>query len=260
MKRTILTLLIAIAIVTGACGCRHKDQNPEDEELLLYCAAGIRPAAEKLIEAFQRRYEIDIAVDYAGSEVLLSRLKVGRKGDLYMPGDKHYVDQAQLNGMILSRQVVSYWVPVIFVQKGNPKNINGLADLLRDDVKTGLGDPKVCAIGRTSKMIMEKNGFTWDDVVAKLKFQSLTVNELGTQIQIEALDAVIVWDAIAKYFGDGSDMIAIPIEKNVTSSIDVGVLSFTKNQTAADKFVEFITSNKGKAILKEKGYRTEPVK
>jgi len=248
-------------MVVLLCGCeRKKTEQPDSQakQLLLYCAAGIRPPAEELVESFGREHSVKIATNYAGSETLLSTIRLIRSGDLYMPGDKHYVDQAAQEGMLLSQHPVCYFVPTIFVQKGNPKNIRGLEDLLRPGLKVGFGDDKACAIGRTTKQIFTKNNIAWDEVEKNLKFLSLTVNELGLQIQAKSLDAVIVWDAIAHYYDEHGTAVPIPVEKNVISTVDIGVLAFTKNRSIAEKFVEFAASAQGQNIFKKHNYRTEP--
>jgi molybdate transport system substrate-binding protein len=197
---------------------------------------------------------VKIVIDYAGSEVLLAKIKLTRRGDLYMPGDKYYVDQAGQEGMILSQQPACYFVPTILVQKGNPKNVRALQDLLRPGVKVGLGDAKACAIGRKAKQIFAKNNITWQDVQKNLAFQSLTVNELGMQIQAKSLDAVIVWDAIARYYSQYGDQIAIPGQENVISTVDIGVLKFTQDRELAEKFVDFVASEDGRDIFRKHNY------
>ncbi len=257
MKKVLLAVTIISAVLFISCDSKEDGQSAQ-EELLLYCGAGIRPPADELIEVFAREYGIKIALDYAGSEVLLSKIKLIRRGDLYMPGDKHYVEQAAQADMILLQHTVCYWVPTILVQKGNPKKIRGLEDLLRSGIKLGLGDPEACAIGRTSKRILEKNNITWEDIQKNLMFQSLTVNELGMQIQAQALDAVIVWDAMARYYSEYGDEIPMPPEKNIISTVDIGVLKFTKHQELAEEFVDFVTSEKGRRIFQKYNYRIEP--
>jgi molybdate transport system substrate-binding protein len=257
MRRVISAVIIITVIFF--LGCEGKeDKKSTTKELLLYCGAGIRPPADELVDVFEREYGIKVAPDYAGSEVLLSKIKLVRRGDLYMPGDKHYVEQAVKADMILSRKSVCYWVPTILVQKGNPKEIHSLDDLLKPGIKLGLGDSDACAIGRTTKKILQKNGIAWEDLQKNLVFQSLTVNELGLQIQAEALDAVIVWDAMARYYIDHGDEIPIPVEKNVISTVDIGVLKFTKNQKQAEQFVDFITSGAGQQIFQKHNYSTKP--
>jgi len=256
-----ITIIVIVAMSMLLCGCKaekSEDSDSEVRELLLYCGAGIRPPADELVEIFEREYGVKVALDYAGSEVLLSKIKLARQGDLYMPGDKHYVEQAAREDMILSRRSVCYWIPTILVQKGNPKKISGLEDLLKPGIKLGLGDPGACAIGRTSEQILAKNNITWKDIERNLVYQSLTVNELGMQIQAKALDAVIVWDAMARYYSEHGDEIPIALEKNVISTVDIGVLKFTKHKELAERFVDFVTSETGRGIFEKHNYRITP--
>ncbi len=254
-----LAILAAVMIVTGLSGCKgNKSDDSAPKELLLYCGAGIRPPVQQIVEAFEAEHGVKIITDYAGSEVLLSKIKLAKRGDLYMPGDKHYVEQAAQEGMILSQQSLCYFVPTILVQKGNPKNIHSLKDLIKEGVKLGIGEARACAIGRKTEQIFTKNGIAFSDVEKNTAFQSLTVNELGMQIQTASLDAVIVWDAIARYYSDYGTEVPIPVEQNVISTVNIGVLSFTPNRPLAEEFVKFAASASGKGIFQEHNYRTDP--
>ncbi len=256
MIRQIFLVFVIFALLF--CGCKRREaQSGNTTELLIYCGAGLRPVADELIAVFERDHGVRIIADYAGSEVLLSKMRLVHKGDLYMPGDKHYVDQAAKEDMIFSQSSVCYFVPTILVQKGNPKNIHTLADLLKPGVKVGLGDPKACAIGRKTMQILAKNNISRQDIEKNVFFQSLTVNELGLQIQAKSLDAVIVWDAIAKYYPDEGEEISIPPTMNVISTVDIGVLKFTANRSPAEGFLQFAASDKGKAIFRKHLYTIE---
>ena len=251
------------ALVVLAAGCRHANQpsagtTGEKAELMIFVGAGIRPPVAELAELFARENNVDVVPDYAGSEILISKIKLAARGDIYMPGDKHYVDQAAEDGLVLSQQSVCYFVPTILVQKGNPKGITSLEDLVKPGVKLGLGDESACAIGRKCKKIFAQNQIAWEDVERNLKFQSMTVNELGMQIQAESLDAVIVWDAVAKYYSEHGDAVTIPAEQNVISTVDAGVLKFTKHRELAERFVQLACSEQGRAIFEKHGYRVEP--
>ena len=258
MKRLVTAVAVIIVTLIGCDGGNSGNVDSAEKELLLYCGAGIRPAVDELVETFGREHGVEIAIDYSGSEVLLSKIKLFQRGDLYMPGDRHYVNLAAEKGLILMQKSVCYFVPMILVQKGNPKNISGLEDLLQAGLKLGIGDPNACAIGRVSHQILAKNNIAWKDIRKNLAYQSLTVNELGMQIQAKSLDAVIVWDAMAQYYSEYGDQVPIAAEKNVISTVDVGVLKFTKNRELAEKFVDFIVSEQGQGVFKKHNYRTEP--
>jgi molybdate transport system substrate-binding protein len=240
---------LAALVLTSALGCNGQSARPK---LLLYCGAGIRPPAAEIAEAFGRAHDLTVECDYAGSELLLSRIELSGVGDLYMPGDVHYVDQAKQEGLVTTSKTACYFIPVILVRKGNPKNIRSLADLTRPQIKVGLGDPKACAIGGKSSKIFAKNNISEEDV--NVTFRSLTVNELGDKIKLRALDAVIVWDAVAAYFADSADAVPIPLEQNVVSTVAVGVLTSSKHPELAGKFLDFITSDEGRAIFQKHHY------
>jgi len=224
------------------------------EPPLLYCGAGIKPPVEELVEQFRREHGAAIVCDYRGSEVLLSSITLTGKGDLYMPGDAYYVELAEKEGLVASKKTVCYFVPVILVRKGNPKNIRTLQDLTREDVKVGLGDPQFCAVGRTSAEIFHKNGIPEEDV--SVTFRSPTVNELGNHIELGSLDAVIVWDAIAAYVGQQGEIVPIPPEQNVISTVAVGILKCSQHPEVAAEFVEFITSEQGRQVFQKHHYTT----
>ena len=247
-------LAAAAVLVLLSAGCGAGSQEPR---LLLYCGAGLRPAASEIVERFQREHGVQVECDYDGSERLETRIKLSGRGDLYMPGDVYYVDRARKRGLVGQSRDVCYFIPVILVQKGNPKNIRSLEDLTRPGIDVGLGNPEDCAIGRKCLKIFEKNGISEEDLKPNLKFQSLTVNDLGNHIKLKQLDAVIVWDAMAAYFAEDADVVPIPPEKNVLSTVAVGVLNSSEQPELARELLDFIASERGKEIFRKHQYTTQ---
>ena len=227
------------------------------KRLRLYCGAGIRPPVAELIEAFKAATGVQVECDYAGSGVLLSRMQLAKAGDLYMPGDVSYIEAAAAKGLVESIHPVCYFVPVIMVQKGNPKQIKGLTDLTRPGLRVGLGRPDACAVGQQSAKIFAKNGIDLAAIQKNLTFSSLTVNELGIQIKTGHLDAAIVWDATAAYYQDSAEAVAIPVAQNVVSKVALSVLNFSEQKGDAQKFVTFVTGPAGKAVFSKHHYTTD---
>ena len=231
------------------------ERQPGGRQLLLYCGAGIRPPVAEIVERFREKHGVMVQCDFAGSEVLLNKAKISRRGDLFMPGDQYYLSQAQRAGLIASTHVVAYFVPVILVQRGNPKNIQSLADLKRPELKIGLGDARACAIGRVCSQLLANNGI--DEQQLPVVYRSVTVHDLGNQIKLKSLDAVIVWDAVAAYYSREGDVVRIPSEKNVIATIAVGILNSSEDPQLAEKLVDFLTSPEGKEIFARHRYTVE---
>jgi molybdate transport system substrate-binding protein len=248
--------LLGLVLLLAGCRPPADATDAAPPTLLLYCGAGIRPPVAELAEAFGSRQGVKLECDYAGSEVLLGRIKLTGQGDLYMPGDLYYVEQAEAEGLLAEKTSVCYLVPVILVQRGNPKGIHTLPDLLRAGVKVGLGDAQACAIGRNCEQLFERAGISPQTLADHVAFRSLTVNELGIDVAMGALDAAIVWDAVAASYADKTEVVAIPAEQNVLSTVAVGVLHASARPELARKFVAFLTTPEARAIFARHHYTT----
>ena len=249
--------VVAAAAIIGVC---FRPVAAERTELLLYCGAGIRPAASALIEAFEAGRAVRIVATYEGSGQLLGKISAGARGDLFMPGAEMYVDKAIELGLARAetKRVAGFFVPVLFVQKGNPKGIVSLNDLTRDGVRVGLGDERSAAVGQTALEILRKNGIAWEEVRRNVVYRSGTVNELGVAVQMGTVDAAILWDANARQFAGHGEMIPIPGRQNVVSTIPIVVLDASGRPAEARGFTEFVTSEEGRRILASHGFTVSP--
>ncbi len=221
--------------------------------LYLYCGAGIRPFMDKATERYKElRPNVRIDVGYAGSGCLLGQLTFARRGDLYMPGEDFYLNQAKDRGYIVSDKLVGYFEPVLIVQKGNPKNIQTLNDLTRPGLKVGVGEPEACAVGRTAEALL-KNAGLWDAVQSNIALRAGNVPELGNDVQFKSLDVAIVWNVTAVQVAEKCDAIAIPKEFYEPSAIPIGILSFCKHKEQASAFMDFCTGEEGQKMVAETG-------
>ena len=126
-------IVAAVALICG-CGERAADRPSGPKvELHVLCGAGIRPAMEPIKDEFEKQNNCTVRVNYAGSGTLLGTLQAGAEADLYLPGDIWWVHKTREMGLVDRYTVVAWFVPVIAVQKGNPKGIQKLEDLARDN-------------------------------------------------------------------------------------------------------------------------------
>lgn len=235
-------------------GCEHRVSNTPPP-VRLYAGAGMRKAVEELQTSFERETGITVETDYAGSGILVSRAREDHNADLFMPGDVWYVNRLhELTGLIETQATVCFFVPVIIVQKGNPKKIRGLDDFTRDDVRVALGRADACQVGRITGRILSNAGITRSTLECK---ESITVNELGVWVKMRDVDAAVVWDAIAANVAEAVDVIQIPQEQNVISRVSIGLMKTARNKKAAEQYMTFMTSAEGRRILQDNGYRVD---
>jgi molybdate transport system substrate-binding protein len=150
-------------------------------------------------------------------------------------------------------------VPVILVPRGNPKNVKGLEDLLRPDVKAAIGEPDACAVGRVTKVIYQRAGL-WQKLQARQPRQAMNVPELAYWVGIGAADAAMVWQAQAHQSEKRCDSIPVSTRLYDPVDISIGLLKFSKHADLAREFMRAIASPESQAIFKDEGYALQPPK
>jgi molybdate transport system substrate-binding protein len=258
MKKKIFSLgaIATAALLFSICTSVYSAQAAEANSIMVYSGAGMRKPMDEIGAAFQKKHGTKVKYNYAGSQALLSQMELTKAGDAYMPGETMYIEIAAKKGLVDYQKLTCYHIPVITVPKGNPAGIAGLDDLARPGVKLIFGDPKVAAIGKTSKDILEKNGLydkVWKNVIATMP----TMNEIMVQIALGQADASINWWDTVKAVKD-IQIIEIAPAQNMIEIIPIGVTTFTKHPETAKKFVDFCASAEGLGIFEKHGFVPYP--
>ncbi|MEA1906329.1 MAG: molybdate ABC transporter substrate-binding protein [Euryarchaeota archaeon] len=248
-----VTILICSAITLGCIGKPAQSATEETESLLVYCGAGMRAPMDELGSQFEQEYGVKVVCNYAGSGHLLNQIELAQNGDVYHPGAMYYSTIARDRGFIDYEKSVAYHIPVIVVPKGNPANITGLDDLTNPGVRVALGDRGACAIGRLADKILEKNGIK-DAVLDNTVVYGTTVNALILYVSGGDVDAAITWAETALFAPNETTVIEIPAEENIIQTIPIGTLTFSENKEAAEEFIDFVTSDEGKAVYEKYGF------
>ncbi|OWT32579.1 molybdate ABC transporter substrate-binding protein [Methanobrevibacter sp. 87.7] len=248
----VIIAIIGIAYSTGSIGSQSSNENGTVEVL---AGAGFSEMGPDMIKEFNKKYpNVKVNVKYAGSGELYSTLETQHQGDVFLPAAYKYMGKAMKNGYMENSTVknVTTNVPVIVVQKGNPKNITSVKDLNRTDIKVGIGEENGPAIGKTTAAIISKNNITGVNPAVK----TTTVNQLLTYVVSGQVDVVIIWEDMTVWNDtkDKIDVIEIPEKENNISTIPIGVTKYGKNNTAAEKFTEFVVSDEGKEVWKKWGF------
>lgn len=251
MRYSALSLVIGaiLAISLAAAGSAAEDS------LLVYCGAGLNEPMEEIATLFEEEEGVGVDYTFGGSAQLLTQIELYQTGDLYMPGARSYIDSAIEKGFVDETANVVYHVPCIIVPKGNPAGIESLEDLAEPGVRVALGDPEGPAIGKDSKKMLEGLGI-WEDANKNVVAFSATVNELLVYISLGQADAAIVWEDL--YNPDEMDEVEIPQEMNGIKVVPIGTLVFSENKEMAEKFMNFVASDEGKAVFVDHGFATYP--
>lgn len=230
------------------------------EPLVFYCAAGIKPPVEKVVEEYTAEFGVPIRLQYGGSGTLLSNLRVARLGDLYVAGDASFIEVAREQGLVAEAIPLAHIRPVIAVAKANPKKIRTPKDLIRPDVRTALGNPEAASVGKQTRSALKKAGL-WDELAKAVRTRGVykpTVNEVANDVKIGTVDAGVIWDATVRQYPELTIAAPLTDDKSFAMEITVGVLTSSKRPTEALRFARYLGArDRGLLAFARLGY--EPV-
>jgi molybdate transport system substrate-binding protein len=227
-----------------------------DRSLLVPCGAGLQPPMDEIGEIYFNRTGIRVDFSYAGAGMLLATLNSTRRGDLYIPGESFYVDLARERGFIADQKPVVFFLPVIIVQEGNPRHIHSLRDLARPGLRVAIGDPEALAVGPVTQRVLQRAGIR-DAVQRNVTMQAGCIPELANAVSMRAVDAGIVWDAVAAQHAKHVDIVPIDPRYNEVAEVLVGKLTCSKQPQEAQRLMDFIASEEAAAVFHKHGFSTE---
>ena len=246
--------LATIGVLVLALAWRPENR-PEGRTLWIFCAAGIRPPVEAAAKAYEKAYGVQVQIQEGNSGGLLAQIEVAKKGDLFLPADESFIQLARGKGLVAEAIPLARMRMVLAVKPGNPKKLQALQDLLREDVQFAVANPEA-AVGKFTQRFLEQAGL-WDRIKAKAKVFKPTVTELAMDVKESAgIDASLLWDATARQFG--LETLEVPEFKGAASHVTLGVLTSSQYPTAALRFARYLAArDQGQMEFKRSHYEPE---
>ncbi|HPD09908.1 MAG TPA: molybdate ABC transporter substrate-binding protein [Methanoregulaceae archaeon] len=259
MNKPDLIIIGIIAILAAGCitpgGHEIVPDQPKAGSLYVYSGAGLKAPMLEIGETFQNMTGVRVEYNFQGSGALISQMELSRKGDVFIPGGTPDYTAAQNRSLVTEPRYIAYHIPVIAMKKGNPKNITSINDFTKDGVRLALGDPSATAIGKSTVKLLKGHGIT-EAVEKNVVTRGATNQELVTAVVMGTADATIT--TLDMINPETMDFIPIPVEENLALIIPIGTTTFTDQETLARMFVDFVASDRGKAIFVRHGFPSYP--
>jgi len=258
MKMNDFRLLIIMAVLM-----MNTQGFAESKSLLVFAGSASKPPTEEAAKVFESKTGVKVDLLFGGSGYVLSQMMLAKKGDLYFPGSSDFMETAKKKGAVYNeteRKVV-YLVPAINVRKGNPKNIRKLSDLTAPGLRVAIARPDTVCVGLYAVEIIENN-------LAKEQIKALRKNivnytesceKTATTISLHTADAVLGWSVFQYWDPERIETVNLAKEEiSRVGYIPIAISRYTKDRGAAQKFIDFILSDEGKAIFRKYHYFMSP--
>lgn len=244
-------LVSAILLLAGCTAAGQPD-------LTVYAASSLTEAFTELEAVFERAHpSADVAVTFAGSQVLRIQIEEGAPADVFASADPRHMQALVDAGLAPGPRVFARNELVVIVPPDNPAGIDAFRDLARAR-RLVLGTKDV-PVGRYAREVLEAADTLWgpgfrDAVMSGLASEEPNVRLARAKVELGEADAAIVYrtDAAAS---ERVRMVPIPDRVNARADYLIGVIEREGRSPLADAWIELVLSAEGRAVLERHGFR-----
>lgn len=240
-----------LALLTCSA-CREK--TAAKTHVIVFAAASLGEAfraAEHVYE--QHNPDIDIVINFAGSQVLAAQLLEGAPADVFAAADDHTLDRvlAQRPGVPDSRTTFTSNQLVIVVPEDSPvRSFDDVDDLLVDpQTKAVLAEPEA-PIGRYSRQALDQLGLR-DAFEARLRSNEDSVDGVLAKVDLGEADIGL---AYATDLRRGRNLRGISPPVVVAVRYEIAALADGPSPHEGQAFVNWLTAPAGQELLRDYGF------
>lgn len=232
--------------------------------LTVFAAASLTDAFAEIEGTLEGQNEgLDIVVETAGSQTLVTQLQEGAEADVLATANTSTMNDAVENGLIDGEPVTFTGNRLVIVTPAdNPAGIDDISDLTRDDLRLVVAGESVpagryarraiCAWGATDAAPDNAVEAIGDNVVSEEE----DVRNVLVKVQLGEADAGIVYASDARaseLAGTPLNVVEFPAGVPTTATYPIAATT-AGSQDLANAFIAFVLSPDGQAILTEYGF------
>lgn len=238
-------MLVPLLTALASCGSESATTT-----LQVSAAASLTGAFTEIEKAFElANPDVDVVLNLASSSDLVTQIIEGAPVDVFASADTKNMDKvAEADLIDGDPRVFATNSLRIIVAPGNPLDITSLADLARPGLVYVTCDPNV-PIGRYAQEVLEAAGVD----VTPASFEE-NVKGIVAKVTAGEADAGIVYTTDVLAAGDRAEGVDIPADLNVSARYPIAAMKSADSSAAARRFVDFVDSSEGAAILIRFGF------
>ncbi|GAB3944533.1 molybdate ABC transporter substrate-binding protein [Kribbella albertanoniae] len=251
-RRTALAAAVVALTLTGcgtdqpAASSQSGDGTAVSGTVTVFAAASLTGTFTKLGKDFEAAHPgVKVVFNFAGSSALAQQINQGAPADVFASAAPKNMDQVTDKGAPTTFVTNSL---EIAVPKGNPGKVTGLKDFTDKNRKIALCAAQV-PCGVAADKVFKAVGLTpqpdslEQDVKAAL-----------TKVSLGEVDAALVYKTDVLAAKDKVDGIEFPEAGKAINEYPIATLSKAPNAAGAKAFVDYVLSDKGKAVLAAAGF------
>ena len=229
------------------------------QEIVVAAAADLNAALPQIVEGYTKKTGQAVKVSFGSSGNLASQIRNGAPFDVYFSADEEYPRRLIAEGLALKDTLYRYAIGrlVLWVPVNSPLDVSklGISALLDPSVKKiAIANPAHAPYGRAAEAAMRHFGI-YDQVASRLV---LGENVAQAAQFVESGNAqtglIALSHALAPTLKDKGRYWTVPLDAYPSLNQAAVVLTRSKQQDAARKFLDFLRSPEATSLLSSYGF------
>ena len=260
--------LIAFIFLTAFAAGLHRQtvfaQERQPVELSVFAAASLTEALNAVADQYaSHERDVKCSFNFAGSQQLAQQIRQGAPADLFLSANMKQMVEASKSGRIdtAASKIFARNRLVVVFPKDNAAGLRSLRDLSAGGLKLVLAD-KAVPVGEYSLQMLDRCSLNASygasfrrDVMKNVVSYEENVRVVLSKIVLGEADAGVVYTSdISPHVSQGVGTIEIPDEFNVIASYPAAVVLDSKHLDRAGKFLSYLLSDEGQAVLARFGF------
>ncbi len=250
-RRRVVLLALAPLLAAG-CGGWPWARAPK-ERMRAYIVHQGKNAFRQIAERFEAEAGCRVDIQFACRRGIYEVAKRNADGDLIVSSRRAVLSQLRKDGLAAGPIVpIGELIPVIEVDKGNPKKIWTLADLARPNVGVALPAEPDC-LAEAVRSLLARNRLA-RMVARRVVRRTEGHHETAASVLDEGVDATILWLwALRALDSDQVQAVTIPAAQNRIEPVEAMPLITGQNRAAAQRFLKYLQGPEAQSILADAG-------
>lgn len=243
---TAWALALAAAALLPAAACDTSTRG--GDTIVVSAASDLAAALPALTEAFRAETGVAVTATVGASGMLAQQILKGAPVDVFASADGSWVDRLESAGRTVpgTRATYARGELVLVLAPGLGRRAIALTDLASEEFRrVAIANPAFAPYGRAARQALERGG-VWEAVQPRI-IMSENVRQAVEYVVSGNVDAAIVARALVP---DGTAWFTVSTQLYDPLLQDVVVIRGTTNERAARRFVEFLTTGGGPAVLR----------
>ena len=250
----ISTLLFYAFFISCSSAPQTQDKQVAPAELNVAAAANLTDAFTELGQKFTAQTGIRVRYSFGATADLERQIENGAPFDVFAAADVEHIERLNSQGLLTpqTNRIYARGRLVLWIPPGSPLTLNRIEEIARQDVdRISIAKPDLAPYGRATIEALQALKL-WQQVEPKVIYGQ-NVSQTKQYAATGNAEVAFIPMALVKP-GEGH---SIEVDERLHQPIDqaMAIIKDSPQQEASRRFVDFLFSPEGQALLERYGYR-----